>query len=300
MRYIVAGGAGFIGSNLVDALLNNNHQVEVIDNFSTGLKENCNSKALYHNIDISDNNRNAEIIKIMKNADGVFHLAALARVQPSIDNPFHYEKNNTLSTINILKCASDANIKRFVYSASSSAYGNCTTMPLKEDFPVEPISPYALQKFYGEVACKTFNQIYAIETVSLRYFNVFGERQPLEGAYTSVLATFMKQKLNSQPLTIRGNGEQKRDFTYVGDIVNSNILAMTSTKVGNGETINIGSGQNKTVNHIAKLVGGETLNIEPVIEPFESLADISKAKELLDWEPKVSIDSWVKSYYNEK
>jgi len=300
MKYIVTGGAGFIGSNLVDALLKNNHQVEVIDNFSTGLKENCNSKALYHNIDISDNNRNAEIIKIMKNADGVFHLAALPRVQPSIDDPFLYEKNNTLSTINILKCAADANIKRFVYSASSSAYGDCTTMPLKEDFPVNPISPYALQKFYGEVVCKTFNQIYGIETVSLRYFNVFGERQPSEGAYTLVLATFMKQKLNSKPLTIRGDGEQKRDFTYVGDIVNANILAMSSTKVGSGEVINIGSGENRTVNHIAKLVGGETINIEPVIEPFETLADISKAKDLLDWEPKMSIDRWVENFYNKK
>jgi UDP-glucose 4-epimerase len=296
VKYIVTGGAGFIGSNLVDLLIDSGHDVEVIDNFSSGKKENCNSRAKYHNVDLS-NHSNFNLIKnIIDSADGIFHLAALPRVQESIENPIIFEKNNTLSTINILKAASEMNIKRLVYSASSSAYGNTDKLPSKESDPIDPISPYAMQKYYGEVCCKTFSNVYGLETVSLRYFNVYGERQSLEGAYALVMCVFAKQRLNNQPLTIRGDGKQRRDFTHVSDIARANLLAMESNKVGKGEVINIGNCDSKSVNDIARLIGGPTTNVDPVVEPRETLADNTKAKELLKWEHKVEIEEWVPLY----
>ncbi len=296
MKYIVTGGAGFIGSNLVDLLIDEGHEVEVIDNFSTGKKENCNEKAKYFELDISENSSYENLKNILLGSDGVFHLAALPRVQESIDNPLHFEKNNTLSTINILKACADSNVKRLVYSASSSAYGNAVDLPLKEEHPVNPISPYAMQKYYGEVACRMFANVYGIETVSLRYFNVYGERQSLEGAYALVMCVFARQRLNNEPLTIRGDGEQRRDFTHVKDIAKANLLAMNSKRVGNGEVINIGNSDNRSVNQIAKMIGGPTINVDPVVEPRETLADNSKAKHLLGWSPSIMIEDWVKKY----
>lgn len=299
MRYIVTGGAGFIGSNLVDLLIDEGHEVHVIDNFSSGKKENCNEKAKYFELDISDSNNYEDLKKILLGFDGVFHLAALPRVQESIDNPLHFEKNNTLSTINILKACADSNVKRLVYSASSSAYGNTIQLPSKEEDPVNPISPYAMQKYYGEIACRMFANVYGIETVSLRYFNVYGERQSLEGAYALVMCVFARQRLNNEPLTIRGDGEQRRDFTHVKDIAKANILAMHSEMVGSGEVINIGNNDNRSVNQIANMIGGPTINVDPVVEPRETLADNSKAKNLLGWNPTIIIEEWVPKYKEE-
>ena len=296
MKYIVTGGAGFIGSNLVDLLIDEGHEIDVIDNFSSGKKENCNEKAKYHNIDISDQSNYDELKKILAKSDGVFHLAALPRVQESIDNPLHFEKNNTLSTINILKACADMNVKRLVYSASSSAYGNTINLPSKEEDPIDPISPYAMQKYYGEVACRMFANVYGIETVSLRYFNVYGERQSLEGAYALVMCVFARQRLNNEPMTIRGDGEQRRDFTHVKDIAKANLLAVTSEKVGAGEVINIGNSDNRSVNQIAAMIGGPTVTVDPVVEPRETLANNSKAKNLLGWSPSVIIEEWVPKY----
>ncbi len=299
MKYAVTGGAGFIGSNLVDKLISMNNEVVVLDNFSSGIEENINSKAQLIKVDISDSDNNDIIKSALKNVDTVFHLAAMARVQPSIDDPVTFEKNNSLGTINMLKCSVDANVRRFVYSASSSAYGNAVKMPMVEEDNIDPISPYAMQKYYGEVACKMFCKVYNIETVSLRYFNVYGERQSMEGAYALVVAAFARMRLNNVPLTIRGDGEQKRDFTYVKDVVKANMLASESKLVGNGEVINIGNGDNKSVNEIAQMIGGETINVDPVIEPKETLADNSKAKELLGWSPKMNIEDWIPKYLND-
>lgn len=296
MKFVVTGGAGFIGSNIVDLLIDQGHSVCVIDNFSTGKKENCNEKAVYHELNLSSEENFDKIKSIVNGADGLFHLAALPRVQESIENPFLFEKNNTLSTINVLKACSEMQVKRVVYSASSSAYGNTEKLPSKETDPINPISPYAMQKYYGEVCCKMFANVYNIETVSLRYFNVYGERQSLEGAYALVMCVFAKQRLLNQPLTIRGDGEQRRDFTHVKDIAKANLLAMQSNKVGNGEVINIGNCDNRSVNQIAEMIGGPTINVDPVVEPRETLADNSKAKELLNWEPKIIIEEWVPKY----
>ena len=153
-----------------------------------------------------------------------------------------------------------------------------------------------MQKYYGEVCCRMFSQVYGIETVSLRYFNVYGERQNLEGAYALVMCVFARQRMNDEPLTIRGDGEQRRDFTHVWDIANANYLAMLSDKVGSGEVINIGNCDNRSVNDIAKMIGGPTVNVDPVVEPRETLADNSKALKLLGWKPSIVIENWVPKY----
>ena len=299
MKYVVVGGAGFIGSNIVDKLVEQNHEVVVIDNLSTGKRENINPKVKLEYIDISDPKQDKNMTEVMKGADSVFLLAAKARVQPSIEEPVEYEVNNTIGTLNVLKCASDAGVRRVVYSASSSAYGNTEKLPSVESDPVNPLSPYGAQKYYGEVMCKMFSQVYDIETVSLRYFNIYGERQNVGGAYAMVIGIFVDQLLNGKPMTIRGDGEQRRDFTYVGDVVNANILASQSEKVGNGEVINIGNGDNRSINEIADMIGDNKVNVDPVIEPPETLADNSKARELLGWEPKGNINTWIPKYKKE-
>ena len=296
MKYVVTGGAGFIGSNLVDKLVIQGHKVHVIDNFISGKKENCNKDAKYHEIDIADE-ANLSIIKnVLEKCDTVFHCAALARVQPSILNPIKYEINNTIGIMNMLKCSVDMGVRRFVYSASSSAYGSTKKLPSKELDKPNPISPYANQKYYGELCCKMFSKVYSIETVSLRYFNVYGERQNLGGAYATVVGIFLNQSINKKPLTINGDGDQRRDFTYVGDVVSANILAAKSKNVGKGEVINIGNGENLSINELAKNIGGEVIYNKALNEPFANLADIKKAKKLLDWEPTTDLISWIKNY----
>lgn len=299
MKYVVVGGAGFIGSNLVDKLIENKNEVTIIDNFTTGKKSNLNPKASVLELDVSNISNYDKIVHSMSGADTVFMLAAKARVQPSIENPLEYEINNTIGTLNILKCASDSKVRRFVYSASSSAYGDSKKLPLKENFDANPMSPYGAQKFYGEVMCKVFAKVYQIQTVSLRYFNVYGERQNIDGAYALVMGIFIYQRLNNQPMTINGDGEQRRDFTYVGDVVSANILASSSENVGNGEVINIGNGDNRSVNQIAEMIGGPKINLDPILEPNETLADNSLAKKLLNWEPTQKIEDWVKKYKKE-
>ena len=305
MKYVVVGGAGFIGSNIVDKLIEQDHKVVVIDNLSTGKKENISYVGhLKRNvelceIDISDTSESESLVEAMKGADTVFLLAAKARVQPSIEEPVEYEQNNTIGTLNVLKCASDAGVRRVVYSASSSAYGDTDKLPSVESDPVNPLSPYGAQKYYGEVMCKMFSQVYDIETVSLRYFNIYGERQNVGGAYAMVIGIFVDQLLKGGPMTIRGDGEQRRDFTYVGDVVNANILASQSEKVGKGEVINIGNGDNRSINEIATMIGGPTVTISPVIEPKETLADNSLARELLGWKPTGNVEKWISEYVKE-
>lgn len=295
-KYIVTGGGGFIGSHLVDRLISDGHKVTVIDNFCNSEHSNVNSKAHICTADISHHSYKWKILSQMVDCDGIFHLAALARVQPSIEDPILFNKTNVSGTLNILSYAKELGIKRVVYSASSSAYGNAEIFPTPEHHPTDPLSPYGLQKLIGEQYCKVFHNCYGLETVSLRYFNVYGERQATSGAYRLVMGIFADQRLNNKPLTITGDGEQRRDFTYVGDVVEANILAMNSEKVGEGEVINIGNGDNRSVNQIADLIGGEKVFIEERLEPNQTLADNSKAKELLGWEPTMTIEEWIPKY----
>lgn len=293
MKYLVTGGAGFIGGHLVDKLIEQGHEVIVVDNLSTGIKSNINPKATFINADISERVNREELCIAMENVDTVFHCAALARVQPSIQNPQKYHKANIDGTFNVLLSARDSKVRRVVYSASSSAYGDQKQMPLTEDMPTAPISPYALHKLIGEQYCFVFSKCYGLETVSLRYFNVYGERQAVDGAYSTVIGTFLKQKYDGHKLTITNDGEQRRDFTYVGDVVDANIKAATSDKVGDGEVINIGKGSNYSVNEVADLISEEKEFIGDRLEPRETLADNTRAKELLGWSPKTDLKDWL-------
>lgn len=291
MKTLVTGGAGFIGSNLVDELINQGHEVLVLDNLSTGKIENLNPKARFIQADIT----NLEQIKPhFAGIDYVFHLAALPRVQWSIENPIESHNANINGTLNVLLAARDAKVKRLVYSASSSAYGDTQVLPLKEDLLPLPMSPYGLHKYVGEHYARLFSLLYGLETVSLRYFNVYGPRMAFEGAYVTVVAIFLQQKKEGKKMTITGDGTQTRDFTFVSDVVAANILAATSPRVGKGEVFNIGIGNNCSVNEIAKRLGGEVEHIASRIEPHDTLADNLKARNLLDWNPQVNLEDGLK------
>jgi UDP-glucose 4-epimerase len=300
MRCIVTGGAGFIGSNLVDKLIDEGHEVIIFDNYSTGKKENINPNAKFFLVDITHQPyfETNTMKDIMSGVDVVFHLAALARVQPSIENPIEYHNTNINGTLNMLDACRKYGVKRFVFSSSSSVYGDVREedLPTSENSELNPMSPYALHKLVGEQYCKLYSELYGLETVSLRYFNVYGERQPIEGAYTLVMGVFAQQRLNGEKMTIRGDGEQRRDFTYVGDVVDANIKCMEYPLELNGDVFNIGNGDNKSVNDIADLIGGERVNLEPVIEPRVTLADNTKIKKLLDWKPTQDLNQWVKKW----
>jgi UDP-glucose 4-epimerase len=293
-KAIVTGGAGFIGSNLVDKLIEQGIEVTIIDDLSTGKEKNINPKAEFHKIDISKLIPSDYVL--FKGVDTVFHIAARARVQPSIKDPITFNEVNVKGTLNILFASHKAGVKRVVYSASSSAYGNSTKFPTPEEHSTNPLSPYGLQKHIGEQYCKMFSEVYGLDTVSLRYFNVYGERMLLEGAYCLVLGIFAKQILEGKPLTINNDGEQRRDFTYVGDIIDANILAATYEKRLNGDVFNIGNGDNYSVNEVAKMFGGKTIEGKKVLEPFQTLADNSKAELELKWKPKGNLPLWIKNY----
>lgn len=289
-KAVVTGGAGFVGSHVVDALIKEGFAVSVIDDLSGGKRENVHKDATLHVVDVRDSKA---IVPIIAGSEFVFHLAALPRVQYSIEYPEETNSVNVGGTLAVLKASKDAGVKRVVYAASSSAYGNQETLPLSEDVPPQPLSPYALQKYVGELYCRVFSEVYGLSTVSLRFFNVYGSRLDPEGAYALVIGKFLKQKKDGVPLTITGDGQQTRDFTHVQDIVRGMILAARSEHVGKGEVINLGRGQEVSVNALAELIGGTTVHIEPRLEPRHTRADITRAKEFLNWTPEVSLEEGV-------
>jgi UDP-glucose 4-epimerase len=297
-KVLVTGGAGFIGSNLVDELICQDIEVVIIDDLSTGKSDNINPTATFIQEDIYSVDLNV-LIEIFKDVDVVFHLAALARVQPSIDNPLDYNNINVSGTLKLLFAAHKSNVKRFVYSSSSSVYGDTNSFPTHEMSKLDPLSPYGMQKLIGEQYCSLFSNIYNLDTVCLRYFNVYGERMSLDGAYCLVTGIFARQMLNNQSLTITNDGEQKRDFTYVKDVVNANILAASHPSQLNGEVFNIGNGENVTINAVADMFGGKKVYGEKRLEPFETLADNSKARQILKWEPKGNLSKWIDNYKKE-
>ncbi len=223
--------------------------------------------------------------------DGVFHLAALPRVPFSMEHPVESSKANIMGTVSVLTAARDAKVKRVVYSASSSAYGMQATLPLTPDMIAKPLNPYALQKYVGELFCTQFSALFGIETVSLRYFNVYGPNMADEGAYVTVLSVFKRQALAGESLTIAGDGEQTRDFTHVFDVVDANVRAMASDRVGKGEVLNVGAGARHSVNEIACAFGKPRVSVPGRVgEARDTLADISLTRELLGWEPRVKFD----------
>ena len=291
IKVVVTGGAGFIGSHLVDALIDEGYDVHVIDNLVNGKKENVNAKAKFHKKDITDLKA---LQSVFKKADYVFHLAALPRVQFSIKYPIESHNANVNGTLNVLIAAHKAQVKKVIYSASSSAYGDQKTMPLVETMLPMPKSPYGLQKQIGESYCRVWSEVYGLPTVCLRYFNVYGPRNSADGAYALVISKFIEQMRKNKALTITGTGKQTRDFTHVRDIVAANILAMKSAKVGKGEVINIGAGNNVSINEIARMIGGTIEYIPARLEPQNTLANNSLARKLLGWKPQVSIEKGIK------
>lgn len=290
VKVIVTGGAGFIGSHLVDALFLLKYDVHIVDTFVNGSKDYLNSKAKYHNVDIRDLE---SLNKIFSGAELVFHLAALPRVQYSIQNPILTNDVNVNGTLNVLIAARDAKVKKVIYSASSSAYGNQEKMPLNELMNPDPISPYALQKRIGEELCSMFSKVYSLSCVSLRYFNVYGPRMDPGGSYPLAIGNFLKQRSKGEEMTITGDGEQTRDFTHVRDVVRANLLAAKSDKVGKGEVINIGAGRNVSMNYIASLISGSIKYIPARLEPRNTLADNSLAERLLGWKPQVELENGI-------
>ncbi len=291
LKSVVTGGTGFIGSHLVAELLRQGHEVHVVDNRVAGLKESrLHTGAIYHDADIC----NPDALKsIFAGASYVFHTAALPRLQFSIDHPHESHHVNVVGTFIVLLAARDAGVKKVIYSASSSAYGDQPTMPLKESMQVDPKSPYGLQKYIGELNARMMSKIYNLPTVSLRYFNVYGPGGDVGGAYALLIPKFIARRLAGEPLVVYGDGEQTRDFTHVRDIVRANILAAESPQVGKGEVINIGAGHNVSINRIAELIGGTVEHIEARLEPRDTLADNTLAKQLLGWEPQVTIEEGI-------
>lgn len=293
MKYIVTGGAGFIGSHITDALIARGDEVHIVDNFLTGKRERVNAKAVLHEVDIRDF---PALAPIFTGADGIFHTAAQARMQYSIQQPQLTNDINITGTLNVLLAARDAGVRRVVYSASSSAYGPRHPMPLQEEMAPEPVIPYAIQKRVGEQYCVMASRFYGVETVSLRYFNVYGPRQTTasDGPYATVIGIFLEQRKNNQPMTIVPDGTQRRDFTHVTDVAAANLLAMSSAKVGAGEIVNVGTGTNYSVREVADMIGGAWEFAPPRQgEVHETLADMTRAKALLGWFPKVSFEDGI-------
>ena len=288
-KVLVTGGAGFIGSNLVDKLLAEGHQVVVVDDLSGGSRERVNPQAEFHQVSIVDFE---QLRPLFTGIDYVFHLAALPRVPFSIEYPRETNEVNVTGTVNVLLAAKEAGVSKVIYSASSSAYGDQDSLPLVETMPAKPKSPYGLQKYIGEMYCRVFSEVYQLPTVCLRYFNVYGPRQNEAGAYALVIAKFLKQKRAGQPLTITGDGSQTRDFTSVHDVVRANLLAMQSDCV-RGEVFNIGAGRNFSVKQVAELIGGEIEYLPARLEPHDTLADNSLARTKLAWQPQVKLEDGI-------
>lgn len=286
---LVTGGAGFIGSHLVERLLHDGHRVKVVDNFSTGRMENLdhlagNSGLTIHQADVADY---SAIKDLFDDIDRVFHLAALADIVPSIQQPLRYHQANVDGTIAVLEAARVAEVKRFVYAASSSCYGIPDVYPTPETAPARPMYPYALTKYLGEQYVIHWRKIYKLPCVSLRLFNVFGPRTRTSGTYGAVFGVFLAQKLAGKPFTVVGSGEQTRDFTFVTDVVDAFVKAAESSI--EGEIFNVGSGKTHSVNQLVHLIGGEVTHISKRPgEPDCTFADTGKIKRQLGWKPKVS------------
>jgi UDP-glucose 4-epimerase len=292
-KCLVTGGAGFIGSNLADRLIKEGYKVVIIDNLSTGKKENINPKADFHKADICDFSK---IKKFFSGVDYVFHLAAIPRIPASIEDPVSTSKINVLGTVNVFQAARDQKVKRVIFSSSSSIYGDQEKMPFTENMSPNPLSPYGLHKLIGEQFAKMFVDLYKMKIVSLRYFNVYGPRIDFDSDYGLAVGKFIRFNMLKKPLTIFGTGLQTRSFCYVDDVVEANIRAAESHKIKGGEVINIGSEKSHSINYLAELVGGEKIYLpRRVGDPLNTEADISLAKNILDWKPKVDFEDGIKA-----
>ncbi len=293
MKIIVTGGAGFIGSHLVDRLVEFNHKVTVLDNLSTGRLKNLSkskNKIKFHKVDLAKKNKWQDLFK---NVDCVFHLAGLADIVPSIEKPIDYYTSNVTGTLNVIEAAKIHKVKKVIYSASSSCYGIPKKYPTKEDSDISPEYPYALTKYLGEQIIMHWGKLYNINTISLRLFNVYGLRSRTTGTYGAVIGVFLAQKLSNKPLTIVGDGNQTRDFTFVSDVVDAFIKTLV---IKNKSLIlNIGSNNTYKINYLVKLLNHKFVYIpKRPGEPDKTWADIRKAKKYLKWQPKIRLEQGIK------
>jgi UDP-glucose 4-epimerase len=296
-KSLVTGGAGFIGSNLVDRLLEMGHEVVVIDNEYSDAHDHFywNDKAQNYKYDIRDYENTRPLYD---GVDYVFHLAAEARIQPAIVNPIEAVSINSVGTCTVLQCAREAGVQKVIYSSTSSAYGLINEPPNVETQPDNCLNPYSVSKVNGEKLCTMYTRLFGLKTVIFRYFNVYGERQPLRGQYAPVIGIFLRQLAAGEPLTIVGDGEQRRDFTYVGDVVDANIKVASSNPDPEiyGEVFNIGSGVNYSVNELAAMISNNTVNIPPRIgESKVTLANTERMSGVFGWKSKVKLEDWIQS-----
>ena len=301
MNILVTGGAGFIGSHLSDFLLDQGHYVLIIDNLSTGKNERLHRHRSCI-LDIS-NSRNLLKLKSLINCheiELVYHLAAIPSVEQSLENTTLTHTHNVTSTVILLEAIKNTKVKKIVFSSTSAIYGNCKTIPTNENCDTNPLNPYGLQKLLSEQYIKLYTELYNIKGICLRYFNVFGERMNNTGAYTSVLSIFKEQKDKMMPLTITNDGEQKRDFIHVDDVVNANYLAGINELDDNFQIFNVGYGENFSVNEIAKEFNSETKFIGDRLESRISLCDNIKIKQKFGWKPTVNVLEWIKDYVKNK
>jgi UDP-glucose 4-epimerase len=293
-KCLVTGGAGFIGSHLVDRLLADQHSVTVLDNFSSGHRKNLEAalrddRVTVCEVDIAEPD---QIADLFQGVDWVFHLAALADIVPSIEHPLKYHRANVDGTISVLEAARSAGVKRFIYAASSSCYGLATQIPTPESADIKVEYPYALTKYLAESYVMHWNQVYKLPCVSLRLINVYGPRARTTGAYGAVFGVFLAQKLAGKPFTVVGDGNQTRDFTFVTDVVEAFITAAESDI--QGEILNVGSGGTYSINKLVGLLGGEKIHIpKRPGEPDCTYADISKICRALSWRPQVGFEEGV-------
>jgi len=298
IKSIVTGGAGFIGSNLVDRLVQEGHKVIVLDNFVSGKKRNLSHHSKQNvkiiNLDIT-NNKNLN--KYFKGVNYVFHLAGLAEIVPSIKNPRKYFINNTLGTLNILEAAKKVKIKKFIYAASSSCYGLPKKIPTLETEKIDTNHPYAFTKFLGEKIVINYANLFKMPNISCRFFNVYGPRLNMNGQYGAVFSNFLKQKKNKKPLTVVGNGKQTRDFIHVDDLTNAFVkLSRSSLK---NKIYNLGSGKETSINQIAYIIGGKKIFIpRRPGDPNRSCANIFKIKKDINWKPEISIKEGIQRLFN--
>ncbi len=296
MRALVTGGAGFIGSNLVDRLISDGHDVTVIDNESAESNEQFywNSQAKNYQYCITDYTMTR---KLYEHQDVVFHMAAESRIQNCISDPLKAVETNLLGTATVLQCARVCGVRRVIYSSTSSAYGLVNPYPNVETMPTDCLNPYSVTKVGGEDLCKMYSRLYGLQTLIFRYFNVYGERQPIRGQYAPVVGVFLRQKATGNDMTIVGDGEQRRDFVHVKDVVQANILASKFSPPNDyiwGQIYNIGTETNHSVNDIARMIGGKSVHIPPRDgEARVTLSDCTKSKTHLGWNAKVSIDQWI-------
>lgn len=294
VKSLVTGGAGFIGSHVVDKLIELGHEVIVIDNESAESNEKFywNHNAQNYKYDIRDYENTRSLYD---GVDYVFHLAAESRIQPAINNPINAVSLNCVGTCTVLQCAREANVQKVMYSSTSSGYG-MNPYPNDETQPDDCLNPYSVSKIAGEKLCKMYTELFGLKTVTFRYFNVYGERSPVRGQYAPVIGIFLRQFSSGEPLTIVGDGEQRRDFTHVSDIVQANILAAL-TEVSDecyGKIYNVGNGENYSINEIANAISKNQINIPPRIgEARTTLANNSKLKETFGWNPKINLIEWI-------